>query len=149
MNRQIAPPPDAEQWLINLIELKNKSDLSFCQIANKENLAEKSVINVFTGKSKRPSVDLIRRIINALGGSLAEIFAESGAVIGGQELVSLSENIDVISAERDLVAAENAILKDKVTALQAELDLVKMQLKHKEELLALHNYYNKIIPVSD
>ena len=80
---------------------------------------------------------------------IGEIFAESGAVIGGQDLASLSEEVDVTSAERDLVAAENAILKDKVTALQAELDLVKMQLKHKEELLALHNYYNKIIPVSD
>jgi transcriptional regulator with XRE-family HTH domain len=149
MNRQIIPPIGAEPWLVALIELKNKSDLSVAQIANKENLAEKSVINVFTGKSKSPGVDLIRRIIHALGGSWAEIFAESGAVIGGQDLVSLSEEVDVTSAERDLVAAENAILKDKVTALQAELDLVKMQLKHKEELLALHNYYNKIIPQTD
>lgn len=149
MNRQIIPPIGAEPWLVDLIELKNKSDLSFAQIANKENLAEKSVINVFTGKSKSPGVDLVRRIIHALGGSWAEIFAESGAVIGGQDLVSLSEEVDVTSAERDLVAAENAILKDKVTALQAELDLVKMQLKHKEELLALHNYYNKIIPQTD
>ena len=76
-------------------------------------MAEKSVLNVFTGKSKSPGVDLVRRIIHALGGSWAEIFAESGAVIGGQDLASLSEEVDVTSAERDLVAAENAILKDK------------------------------------
>jgi hypothetical protein len=30
--------------------------------------------------------------------------------------------------------------------LTAEVELLRMQLKHKEELLALHNYYNKLLP---
>ena len=62
-------PANAEQWLINLIDLKNKAEITVKQISEMENLAEKSVSNVFYGKSKNPGVDLIRRIIHALGGS--------------------------------------------------------------------------------
>lgn len=32
---------------------------------------------------------------------------------------------------------------DKVATLTAEIDLLRLKLEHKEELLALHNYYNK------
>lgn len=60
--------------------------------------------------------------------------------------MTLQENVDVVTAERDLIIAENAILKDKVSTLTAENDMLKMQLKHKEEIIALHNYYNKLIP---
>lgn len=74
MNKQINIPEGAEQWLINLIELKNKTGITVKQIAEMENVAEKSVSNVFSNKSKSPSVNLIRRIIHALGGSWREIF---------------------------------------------------------------------------
>ena len=77
MYKPTIPPQEAEQWLVSLIELKNKAELTVKQISEKENLAEKSVSNVFSGKSKSPSVDLIRRIIHALGGTWGEIFAES------------------------------------------------------------------------
>ena len=33
--------------------------------------------------------------------------------------------------------------EEKVTALTSENELLKMQLLHKEELLAVHNYYIK------
>ena len=143
MNKQISIPVGAEQWLINLIELFNRSNMNFKQIAEKENLAEKSVSNVFSGKSKNPGVDLIRRIIHALGGSWREIFGESGAVIGGQNLATLQADVDRLNSEVILLQAENAILKDENAALTAKNDLLQMQLKHRDEIIALHNYYNK------
>ena len=81
-----------------------------------------------------------------LGGSLDDILADTKVVVGDANLVTLQENVDVVTAERDLIIAENAILKDKVSTLTAENDMLKMQLKHKEEIIALHNYYNKLIP---
>lgn len=42
--------------------------------------------------------------------------------------------------------AENAILKEKVTALTSENEMLKMQIMHKDEIIALHNYYNKLKP---
>jgi cell division protein FtsB len=46
-----------------------------------------------------------------------------------------------INAEMALLQAELSVLKDKVVILTAENDLLKMKLEHKEEIIALHNYY--------
>lgn len=153
MNRQIPIPNEAEQWLINLIELKNRTDITVKQIAEMENVAEKSVSNVFLGKSKSPSVNLIRRIIHALGGTWREIFGESDAVIGGQDLVTLQNEVDRLTAENALLTEnlnianlENTVLKDKATALESENNLLRLKLEYEEKISALHNYYNKLKP---
>ncbi len=144
MNKQVNYPDGAEQWLKNLIDLKNKTGMTTKQIAEMENLAEKSVSNVFSGKSKSPSVNLIRRIIHALGGSWREIFGESDAVIGSQDLVTLQAEYDKLSAEIANLQAENVSLKEKNVALEVELDRLRLTLEHKEEIISLHNYYNKL-----
>lgn len=150
MNRQIGIPEGAEQWLINLIELKNRTDMSFKQIAEKISTAEKSISNVFLGKSKNPGVDLVRRIIAALGGSVSEIFGESGAVIGGQDLVALQAEADRLTAEVELLASnlniatlDNSVLKEKVAALESENKLLCLKLEYEEKLVAVHDFYNK------
>lgn len=150
MNRQISIPDGAEQWLINLIELKNRTDMSSKQIADKENLSEKSVSRVFSGEAKNPGVDLIRRIIHALGGTWGEIFGESGAVIGGQDLVTLQAEVDRLTAEVELLASnlniatlDNSVLKDKVVALENENKLLCLKLEYEEKINAVHDYYNK------
>lgn len=139
-------------WLENLTELKKKTGMSSKQIADKENLSEKSVNRVFSGESKNPGVDLVRRIIHALGGSWNEIFAETGAVIGSQDLATLQAEVNRLTEENDLLTQnlniatlDLVVQKDKVTALEAEGELLKMQLKHKEEIIALHNYYGTVI----
>lgn len=151
MSRQISVPDGAEQWLINIIELYNRSDVTLKQIAEKENLAEKSVSNVLLGKSKNPGVDLIRRIIHAIGGSWAEIFGESGAVIGGRDLVSLqsdlatlTHDLDVYKTNCNMLDLENSVLKDKVVALENENKLLRLKLEYEEKLNAVHNFYNKL-----
>ena len=151
MNRQISIPEGAEPWLINLIELKNRVDMSFEQIAEKENLSEKSVSNVFKGKSKNPGVDLVRRIIHALGGHWHEIFAESGAVIGGQDLASLQAEVDRLSEEMSVLMTkleisnlDNNVLKDKYSALENENKLLRVKLEYEEKLNSVHSFYNKI-----
>lgn len=153
MNKQISIPDGAEQWLINLIELKNKTDISFKEIAEMENLAEKSVQNVFYGKSKSPSVNLIRRIIHALGGSWREIFGESDAVIGSQDLATLQAEVDRLTEENALLVSslnianlDLAVQKDKVTALENENKILCLKLEYEEKLNAVHNFYNKLNP---
>lgn len=147
MNKQISIPDGAEQWLINLIELKNRVDMSCKQIAEKENLSEKSVSNVFLGKAKSPGVDLIRRIIHALGGTWREIFGESDAVIGSQDLATLQAEVDRLTvendklkAEKDALTADNIILREKVEVLRDKVDALK------DDIIMIHNHYNKIKP---
>ena len=139
-------------WLENLTELKKKTGMSSKQIADKENLSEKSVNRVFSGESKNPGVDLVRRIIHALGGSWNEIFAESGAVIGNQDMATLQAEVNRLTEENSLLTQrlniavlDLAVQKDKVTALETENGLLTMRLKHKDEIIALHNYYGAVI----
>lgn len=133
-------------WLDNLKELKKAKGMSAKQIAEKTNLPERTVNRILSGDTDNPYVDTLHRIVSVLGGSLDDILADTKVVVGEKNLVTLQENVEVATAERDLIAAENTILKDKVAALTAEIEMLKMQLNHKEELLALHNYYNKLKP---
>lgn len=133
-------------WLENLKELKKKTGMSAKQIAEMTNLPERTICRIFSGDTDNPYMTTLIPIVNVLGGSLDDIFADTKTVVGTESLATLQENVDSVTAERDLIVAENKILTDKVAALTAENDLLKMQLKHKEEIIALHNYYNKLNP---
>lgn len=133
-------------WLDNLKELKKRTGMSTKQIADKTNLPERTVTRIFGGDTDNPYVDTLHRIVTVLGGSLDDILADTKVVVATETFIEVKETADVATAERDLITAENAILKDKVATLTAENEMLKMQLKHKEEIIALHNYYNKLKP---
>lgn len=107
-----------------------------------------TVLHSTVAEAKRLQVlAYIDRLATALGCSIGDILAGTRAVVGDHTLSTLQEKVDAVTAERDSCIAENKELKEKVAALSAEVELLKMQLMHKEELLALHNYYNKLNPV--
>ena len=131
-------------WLENLKELKKQTKMSIKQIVEKTSLPERTVSRIFSGDTENPTITTLIPIISALGGSFNEIFADTQAIVGNNTTSKLKENVEVAKAELDLVVAENAILQEKVSTLTAEIELLKMQLLHKEELLAVHNYYIKL-----
>ena len=128
-------------WLENLKELKKKTGMSSKQIADKSNLPERTVVRIFSGDTDSPYVDTLHRIVSVLGGSLDSILADTKTVVATESMVELKENVDATTAERDLIAVKNDMLEAKVAALTTENELLKKELAHKEELLALHNYY--------
>lgn len=132
-------------WLDNLKELKAKTKMSSKQIAELTNLPERTVIRIFSGDTDNPYVDTLRRIVAVLGGSLDDIFAESKIVVGNQDLVALQAEVEKLKSEAALLNTENVILKDKNNTLSAEIDLLRLKLEHKEEIIALHNYYKTLI----
>ena len=82
--------------------------------------------------------------------SLDELLADSKSVVGNQHYITLHEEIDTLTAEVEklngelaLLCAENSVLKDKVGVLTTENDILRLKLEHKEEIIALHNYYMK------
>lgn len=150
MYKPTSIPNDAEQWLINLIELKNQKEMTCKQIAEAENLAEKSVRNVFLGIVKNPGVDLMRRIIHVLGGHWDEIFGESGAVIGGQDLATLQAEVDRLTEEVTLLTntlniANSNLLdqKNKISELETENKILSLKLEYDEKIIAIYDFYNK------
>lgn len=131
-------------WLDNLKELKKKAGMSAKQIAERTRLPERTVSRIFSGDTDNPYVDTLHRIVTVLGGSLDDILADTKAVVATESLVEVQESANVIEAQRDLIAVENDMLKDKVAALTAENELLRLKLEHKEEIIAIHNYYNKL-----
>ena len=115
--------------------------MSSKDIADMTNLPERTVIRIFSGDTDNPYVDTLHRIVTALGGSLDHILANTNTVIATESLVEVKEIASVVEAERDLIVVENEMLKTKNAALTTEIELLKKELAHKEELLALHKYY--------
>ena len=133
-------------WLDNLKELKAKTKMTSKQIAELTNLPERTVIRIFSGDTDNPYVDTLRRIVAVLGGSLDDLFAESKIIVGGQDLITAQAEVERLTAEIAMLNAERAVLNDKVTALTSENDLLRLKLEHKEEIISIHNYYNKLKP---
>ena len=135
-------------WLDNLKELKKVSEMSAKQIAEKARLPERTVIRIFSGDTDNPYVDTLHRIVTVLGGSLDDILADTKVVVATESLMEVKETLEevkgtanVMEAERDLIKVENERLKIENANMTTELQLLKKELQHKEELLALHNYY--------
>ena len=144
---------DKNMWLDNLKELKKEKGMTSKCIAEKTNLPERTVSRIFSGETDNPYVDTLYRIVVVLGGSLDDILADSKSVVGNKNLAVLQEEVDRLSSEierlngeKTLLAAENSVLKDKAVTLTAENDILRMKLEHKEEIIALHNYYIKLKP---
>lgn len=151
MNRQTSISTEEELWRINLKELRNKTKMSNKQIAEAGDLSEKSVARVFSGEAKNPGVDLVRRIITVMGGKFSEIFAESGAVIGSQDLATLQAEVTRLTEENAILTSslnianlDIAVQKDKLLALENENKILNLKLEYEEKIIAVHDYYNKI-----
>ena len=132
-------------WLDNLKELKKKTGMTVKQIAEKTNLPERTINRIFSGETEHPYADTLDSIVTALGYDLGDIFADTKVVVATDDLVIIKESVDLVEAERDLSLVENEMLKTKVAALTTENELLKKEIQHKDELLALHNYYKSVI----
>ena len=123
-------------WLDNLIALKKTSRMSSKQIAEGTFMPERTVVRIFNRETTNPSITTLIPIINFLGGSFDEIFADTKAIVGDQNLAALQESVITLTSERDSAIAENIGLKEQVTALTNEL--LKTQLTHKDEIISLY-----------
>ena len=139
-------------WLENLKELKNKSNLSSKQISEKTKLPERTVVRIFSGETEHPRIDTLYNIVTAIGGTLNDIFADTNIIVATEKLVEIKDNVEVVEAEKDILRAENTTLKtensnlnDQIKTLNAKIEILEMKLAHKEELLAVHNLYNKLL----
>ena len=137
-------------WLGRLNERRIELGYSVKYVAEGVKMPERTVSRIFSGETHSPYIDTIKPIADFLDISLDDVFSDTGTVIGGKKYIKLQEEVEKFSAEVErlnnelvLLTAENAILKDKVGVLTAENDILRLKLEHKEEIIALHNYYIK------
>lgn len=129
MNRQKVLAP----WQIALNELRDKTKMSYKQIADALNMSEKSVSRLFTGEAKKPDFFFVAQVIRLLGGSVSEILGEGGAYIVSQDIITLQAQYDELKASYDRLLEENKTLLAKNTELT-------------DELLSVVNYFIKNKP---
>lgn len=123
-------------WLDKAKELRKRSGMTNKQIAEKANMSERTVTRIFSGETYAPGIDKLRDIVYAMGGSLDDILDESDFRVPTPMVESLkNDNTTLQNAVNDLTA-ENVTLKDKIVALEVELDRLRLTLEHKEDLLA-------------
>ena len=139
-----------------LIERKEELGYTNEYIHKQTGVSERTIARIFSKSHQEHkrgcSVDTLRPILNLLGLSFEDIFDDAKVFIGGHtyaemqdKIRSLKEKIDelitdntTIKAERDFANADNAILKNEITTLTAEIKLLNMQLSYKDEIIALY-----------
>ena len=131
-------------WHTNLIEIVKKSKLTPKQIAEKGDLSERTVIRVLNQNTNSCHLDTLECFARALNCSLDDIILDSNVVVGNANFDALQKECDLLKAEKELLITENTILKDEKKDLNVEIEILKLKLLHAEELLAVHNYYNKL-----
>ena len=133
-------------WRERIVEAKKELGVSAKTMSERTmHIPERTITRLLNGETNNPYVDTVLEIGASVGLSPQEIFSESNLVLGDKDLATMQADLDMVNAEKDILVTENKILKDKVVALTAELDLLKKELKHKEEIINLHNYYSKAL----
>ena len=128
---------DHETLIANLKALKEKKDIRSKQIAAIANIPERSVSRVFSGETDDPGIFIFSKILYALGGTWADIAGESGE----KNLAELLANEEKLTAALEQLQKECDTLQQLNHAQEVELSLLRQELKHKDELLAVHNSY--------
>lgn len=128
-------------WLENIKELKKVTGMTNKSIADKAKLPEVTVNRIFSGDTDHPRIDTLALIVEAMGGKMRDIFADTNVIVATETLAEVKESAEVVEAEKEVTDSKNAMLEAKVTALEMEIALLKKDLQHKDELLAVHNYY--------
>lgn len=135
-------------WRERIIEAKKELGVSNKTMSERTmHIPERTITRLLNGETNNPYVDTVLEIGASVGLSPQEIFSETNLVLGNKDLATLQADLDMVNAEKDILVTENKILNDKIVALTAELDLLKNELKHKEEIINLHNFYNKALKV--
>ena len=132
-------------WRDNLLQIMQEFGVNKQELAQRSGIPYDTVKRICCGKTCNPYIDTLDRLAMALGITLQDILMDTKTVVGTKALAELQEKLDTVVSERDLLLAQKAILETNVASLTTEVELLKTQLLHKEELLAVHNRYLTLI----
>jgi transcriptional regulator with XRE-family HTH domain len=142
-------------WNERIIEAKKAKGMSTKAMSEKTlgHLPERTITRILSGETPNPRIDTIIELGAAVGLTPQELFADTNAIAATETLVEVKEtlaevkeNAEVVEAEKGIAIAELEMLRAKAAAQEKEIALLKEKLQHKEELLAVYNYFTKIKP---
>lgn len=140
-------------WRERIIETRKAKGITIKMMAERtpSHMSAEAITRILNEKTDDPRISTVLALGEAVGLSPWELFAEPTALVAYQSLLTLQAELDDLKAERDALAAEDAELKNdnqelrgKVANIETENNLLRLKLEHKDEIIALHNYYNKL-----
>lgn len=139
-------------WREKIVEAKKAKNITTKMMSEKVHLPEPTITRILSGKTATPRIDTVLDLGAAVGLSPWELFSETTAVLSDKNLSLLQEELDKANAALSALQAEFASLSEEATdlrvknvTLQAENNMLQIQLEHKEEIIALHNYYKTLM----
>lgn len=149
-------------WNERILEAKKAQGLSPKMMSERTqgHLPERTIIRILSGETQNPRIDTIIELGAAVGLTPQELFADTNVLVASETLVEVKETLaeteenlaevietaEVVEAEKKLAEAELAALRARVAAQDTEIAVLEEKLRHKEELLAVYNYFTKIKP---
>lgn len=130
-------------WLDRILEAKKEKGITTKSISDYARMPEKTVARILAGKTQAPYVDTVIVLGAAVGLTPREIFSETGLVVGGLDCPGLQEEVTRLTEENAAQAQEILALKTELNTITAENKLLTLELKHKDEILAVHDHYIK------
>ena len=139
-------------WRDKIIEAKKAKNITTKMMSDKVRLPEQTITRILSGKTETPRIDTVLDLGSSVGLSAWELFSETTAVLGDKNLITLQEELEqtkaaltALQSEFASLSAENTELKVKNVTLKSEIDILRLNLEHKEEIIRLHNRYNSYI----
>ena len=131
-----------------ILEEKKRLNLSAKTMADMSRLRlpEETISRVLSGKTADPGISTALDIAETVGLKPYEAFMDSTLAKEFQAFLELKSRSEESEAERIRILAENETLKATNAGLVDRIRVLEMKLSYTEEILAVHNHYNKIKP---
>ena len=131
-----------------ILEEKKRLNLSTKTIADTSrlHLPEETISRVLSGKTADPGIHTVIDIVESVGMKPYEAFMDSTLAAEFKAFLELKSRSEESEAERISIIAENETLKATNAGLVDRIRVLEMKLSYTEEILAVHNHYNKIKP---
>ena len=129
-----------------ILEEKKRLNLSTRTISDTSqlHLPEETISRVLSGKTADPGISTVLDIAKSVGLKPYEVFMDATLATEFKTFLELKSRSEETEAERIRILAENENLKATNAGLVDRIRVLEIQLSHKEEIIALHNYYNKL-----
>ena len=129
-----------------ILEEKKRLNLSTRTMSDTSRLQlpEETIRRVLSGKTADPGINTVLDLAESVGMKPYEAFMDATLATEFKAFLELKSRSEATEAERIRIIAENESLKATNAGLVDKIRVLEMKLEHKEEIIALHNYYNKL-----